>query len=121
MIFPICPLTGTENTLLSHESSKLLPKITGHHFDPLCHTTSGVSVGHTCNVCGKWYRLKDSLGKHLLTHRPRFGCAICPNKQFSRASILKSHLNTQHRMSMCFHCYTIFPIDETSTHICQRS
>ena len=49
---------------------------------------------HRCEQCGKWFRKRDKLKRHVQIHsmdRP-FQCLICGSKRFRRLEHLKRHI-----------------------------
>ena len=69
---------------------------------------------YSCHVCGKEYRWKSLLSRHMRLHKgseedaKKFTCHIC-NKEFKLQSVLKLHMQSTHRKKRYFSC-----------HICDR-
>ena len=66
---------------------------------------------HECNICGKSYKLSNSLKNHYLVHtddRP-FGCKIC-DKFYKSEDALKAHQKTHsnEKPYKCNQCGKVF-------------
>ncbi|KAJ8960733.1 hypothetical protein NQ318_020025 [Aromia moschata] len=57
--------------------------------------TSAPNVLYDCEICGKSYKLKDSLSKHLSVHAGYTTCIIC-SKVLSRKTHLDRHMIQTH-------------------------
>jgi DNA-directed RNA polymerase subunit RPC12/RpoP len=57
---------------------------------------------HTCEVCGKGFKIRSSLYTHRLYHDdPTIKCSMC-EKKFYRNTELKQHIRRMHTMEKPF-------------------
>lgn len=54
---------------------------------------------YECDICGKTYRLKDSLYKHLSVHAGNTTCTVC-SKVLSRKTHLERHMLMKHGIAL---------------------
>ncbi|XP_023310088.1 longitudinals lacking protein, isoforms A/B/D/L-like [Anoplophora glabripennis] len=56
--------------------------------------------GFRCEQCGKWYKTKNNLGRHLkyeCQRDPKFQCTYCSYRAKLNCNLLK-HIRSQHLM-----------------------
>ena len=68
--------------------------------------------GFECSECGKTFKAKFNLNRHMLTHgKSAYSCSLC-NKSFSRNDLLTKHGKKCKPKSMesvrCVHCHKTF-------------
>lgn len=75
---------GFQDQVQDHPSPP--PPFAGH---------AGHHLPHTCDLCGKGFRIRDSLYKHRNVHRGNTTCPIC-RAVLNRSGYLKRHLASVH-------------------------
>ena len=70
---------------------------------------------HICPICGKGFKQRDGMNKHLTVHpEPKYFCEIC-GKHFDRKLYLRLHGEKQERLT-CKAC--VYHLDR---HVCKAN
>jgi len=83
-----------------------------------CHLDDVHNIGGTCEICGRFFKNKAYIAKHMLIHnknrqRP-YQCIVC-EKRFFSTGLLKQHLSIHWstRRLVCDFCGEIFDSKES--------